>query len=132
MIKQVFNVENYWKVVVYYSVDYHFFGVIAEDLLDIGFSLRSIDSLYDIMHSGKAKAVTCSSPHNHISIVLFNHHETKGDYINSIVHEAEHIKQSMLKAYNVSDSGEPPAYTIGYLVGRMWEVVGKKLLGCNC
>ncbi len=35
------------------------------------------------------------------------------DYINSIVHEAEHIKQAMLKAYRVEDKGEPPAYTIG-------------------
>lgn len=27
----------------------------------------------------------------------------------------------MLDAYSVEDSGEPPAYTIGYLVGRMYE-----------
>ena len=43
------------------------------------------------------------------------------DYIDSVVHEAEHVKQAMLKAYHVEDIGEPPAYTIGYLVGRMWE-----------
>lgn len=132
MIKQIFNVENYWKVVVYYSVDYHFFDAIAEDLLDIGFSLESIDALYNTMSSRDAKAVTCSSLHHRTSILLFNQHNTKTDYINSIVHEAEHVKQSMLKAYRVEDKGEPPAYTIGYIVGRMWEVVGKKLLRCSC
>ena len=75
-----------------------------------------------MMYSGKAKAVTFSSPMKHISIVLFNIHKNKSDYINSIVHEAEHIKQAMLKAYQVEDRGEAPDYTIGYLVSRMWEV----------
>ena len=43
------------------------------------------------------------------------------DYINSIVHEAEHVKQAMLRTYMIEDKGEPPAYTIGYLVERMCE-----------
>jgi hypothetical protein len=28
----------------------------------------------------------------------------------------------MLRAYDVEDRGEAPAYTIGYLVKKMWEV----------
>lgn len=49
----------------------------------------------------------------------------KADYINSLVHEAEHVKQTMLKEYDVEDEGENPAYTIGYLVKRMWEVYSR-------
>lgn len=131
MIKQAFSVESYWKVIVFYNLDYDLFYIVEDELLNIGFSLENIDALYDMMSSGKAKAVTCSSPYYHTSIVLFNYHDSKTDYINSIVHEAEHVKQAMLNAYQVEDAGEPPAYTIGYLIGRMWEV-GKKLLGCNC
>ena len=71
------------------------------------------------MSTHKAKAVTVSNIHKHISIVLFNKHDDTLDYVNSIVHEAEHIKQAMLKAYNVKDYGEPPAYTIGYLAMKM-------------
>ena len=130
MIKQVFNVEGYWKVVVYYSMDYHFFDIVAEELHDIGLSWENIDDLYSTMSSGKAKAVTCSSLHHHISILLFNSHKTKADYIDSIVHEAEHVKQAMLYAYAVEDSGEPPAYTIGYLISRMYEVF--QHLICDC
>ena len=54
--------------------------------------------------------------------VSFYKHSDKYDYINSIVHEAEHIKQHMLKAYNVDDFGEAPAYTIGYLVMMMLKL----------
>lgn len=75
-----------------------------------------------MLSSDKAKAVTISNISYHESIVLFNIHNSRYDYINSLVHEAEHIKQAMLHAYNVEDSGEAPAYTIGYLVMRMFEV----------
>lgn len=131
MVKQIFRVKHYWKVVVYYNLDYHLFDIIAEDLRDIGFSDSSIDALYNMMSSGQAKAVTCNNSSLHISILLFNSHESKADYINSIVHEAEHIKQAMLKEYRIEDKGEPPAYTIGYLIGKMWDVAGKKLLNCK-
>ena len=51
----------------------------------------------------------------------------KYDYVSSIVHEAEHVKQSILKAYNVPDEDEAPAYTIGFLVMKMMEFYMKFL-----
>ena len=122
MIKQVFQVKSYWKVIVYWNVDYNFFGIIAKEMEEMGINRKTIDAIYGKMSSGKGKAVTISSIEEHKSIVLFNPHNDIKDYLNSMVHEAEHIKQAMLKAYHVEDIGEPPAYTIGYLVGRMWEV----------
>ena len=88
----------------------------------MGISDEQIEELYDTMLSGEAKAVTCSSIRRHVSIVLFNRHDSKTDFINSVIHEAEHVKQAMLKAYYVDDEGELPAYTIGYLVSMMWRV----------
>ena len=122
MIRQLFTVENYWKVIVYWNVDYNFFGIIAKEMEEMGINRKTIDAIYGKMSSGKGKAVTISSIEEHKSIVLFNPHNDIKDYLNSMVHEAEHIKQAMLKAYHVEDIGESPAYTIGYLVGRMWEV----------
>lgn len=123
MIKQMFEVDGYWEVTIYWNVDYDLFYYIANDLKAIGFSRAAIEEVRKTMESGEAKAVTCS--HNHASIVLFNKHDSVSDYISSIVHEAEHIKQSMLKAYKVEDRGEAPAYTIGYLVKKMWEVFSR-------
>lgn len=75
-----------------------------------------------------AKAFTFSNLALDISIVGFNVHENKYDYIDSIVHESEHIKQAMLYAYDIEDSGEPPAYTIGYLVSKMLKLNNKLCL----
>ena len=122
MIKQSIDVEHYWKVIVYYNIDYNFFHSIESSLINAQAPDKTIDSIYTNMTIGNAKAFTFNNTILHRSVVGFNNHSSKYDYINSIVHEAEHIKQGMLKAYNVDDSGEPPAYTIGYLVMKMYEI----------
>lgn len=121
MIRQQFSVNGYWTVIIFYDLDYDFFDEIWKSLRRAGASERIIRLIYRTMGSGKAKAVTYNSIEKHMSIVLFNRHRNQTDYINSIVHEAEHIKQAMLEAYKVEDAGELPAYTIGYLVGKMFN-----------
>lgn len=119
MIKTVLNIDNYWKVIVYYDVDYDFFNVIYNTFRKYRVSNNAIREVFYIMYNNKAKAVTVSIPDYNVSIVLFNKHKSYYDYINSIIHEAEHIKQSMLYFYQIDDSGEPPAYTVGYIASRM-------------
>lgn len=123
MIKRVIDVDNYWKVIVYYNVDYNLFNFIAKDLYKIGTSKYQIEEIYNRMYNKRAKAVTISSIYDKTSVVLFNHHRNYDDYRNSIVHEAEHIKQSMLYYYNIEDKGEAPAYTVGYLAMKMLKMI---------
>lgn len=40
----------------------------------------------------------------------------------AMVVSAVTMVQAMLDVYDVNDEGEPPAYTVGYLVMRMWGV----------
>lgn len=113
MIKRVIDIQGYWVVVVYYNVDYSHFQFVEEDLINAG--CMNID--YNrFKHS---KAYTFSNISKHISIMCINQTSTCSDFINSVVHEAEHVKQAMLQAYNVEDKGELPAYTIGYLVQQI-------------
>lgn len=125
MIKQYINIDNYWKVVVYYNINYNLFDYIVKDLNKLNTNTKTIINIYKNMSTGKAKAVTISNIKHKRSVVLFNTHKSFSDYINSIIHEAEHIKQAMLKAYNVDDKGEAPAYTIGFIVMKM---LTKKIL----
>ena len=121
MIRQQFYVEHYWKVIIYYNWNDDFFTMTAKELSAIGFPVRAIREIFYEMRYN-VKAVTCSNGWYHTSIILFNSHTSPQDYLDSIVHEAEHVKQAMLRAYRVEDRGEPPAYTIGYLVSRMYPV----------
>lgn len=122
MIKQVINVNNKWKVIVYYNIDYNLFPYINQELYKAGVTTKEIERIYNKMYSRKAKAFTISNLKSKTSIVGFNIHETKSDYINSIAHEAEHVKQDMLEYYGIEDANEPPAYTIGFLIMKMLQV----------
>lgn len=130
MIKQIFEVEHYWEVIVYYDVNFDLFKDVILEMRRMGATADSIYEVYDMLAGDKAKAATYSNLEKHVSLVLFNSHESQEDYLNSIVHEAEHVKQAMLQSYQVEDKGEPPAYTIGYLVGQMYQVF--KDIVCNC
>ena len=122
MTKQQIKVDTYWEVIVYYDVDDSLFHYIQEDLENLNTVNKTIDNIRNIIASRKVKAVTLNNEKQHKSIILFSRHRTKRNYINSIVHEADYVKQSMLKAYSVNNKGENSAYTIGYLVSKMWEV----------
>ena len=119
MIKRTFNINNYWRVIVYFNIDYNSFSFIAKDIIKIGGNAKMIKRLFNNMYNKRAKAFTFSSPVKKCSIVGFNTHNDIYDYLNSISHEAEHIKQAMLDAYNIKDIGEAPAYTVGYLIQIM-------------
>jgi hypothetical protein len=113
---------NLRKVIIFYDVDYSYSEVIAKELLKNGFDAEYLEELWYTMQEGGGKAVTFSNLDKHISIVLFNKHDSLMDYLNSIVHEAEHIKQAMLEVYNVEDEGEAPAYTVGYIAMKILKV----------
>ena len=121
MIRQLINVNDYWKIIVYYNIDYNLLNYITYDLYSIEINNKIINRIYKMLYKRYAKAVTISNGYYKTSIVIFNKHKTKADYINSIVHEAEHVKQAMLKEYNIDDYGEAPAYTIGFIVMKMLE-----------
>lgn len=123
MIRQTINVDNKWRVIVYYNIDYDFFDIVKKEMLAYSTPVEKIDDTLRLLHTHRVKAFTSSNLKRKVSVVGFGKHKDKYDLINSIAHEAEHIKQDMLRAYKVKDEGEPPAYTIGYLVVKMLRVM---------
>lgn len=121
MIKRIINIANYWEVIVYYNIDYNFFDYIAKDLKSYSTPVENIRRIYNNMRT-TAKAFTCSNSYYKVSIVGFNSHSDKYDYINSIIHEAEHVKQAMLNYYNIKDEGENAAYAVAYIATKMLQI----------
>lgn len=118
MIRKLIHIDKYWKVIVYYDIDYNFFDIIEKDLTAIG---SPVEDIVRIKHTLRYDgfAFTTSNNNKHITITGFNKDKDIYNYFNSIVHEAEHIKQHILKEYNIEDKGEYPAYLIGYIFMKM-------------
>ena len=122
MIRQVIDIDGKWTVIVYYILNYNRFKYVADDLQRMGCEKTEVQSLYNNMVYGMVMGFTYSSPRDKVSIVGIGRHNDKAEYISTIVHEAEHVKNAIFDYYSLDSIGEPPAYTIGYIVKRMYGV----------
>ena len=94
----------------------------------MGVTAASIKEVFAMLYHRKAKAVTYSNIEKHISIVLFNTHTSRKDYINSIVHEAEHVKNLIWEYIGYrpqSDNDEVDAYLLTYIYNKIIDVFYK-------
>ena len=71
MIRQVINVDNHWRVIVYYNIDYALFDYIRKELVNLSSPVEKINDLYGTLSSFEAKAVTCNFLDYRTSVVLF-------------------------------------------------------------
>ena len=121
MIKQIINVDDKWTIVVYYIFDNKYYKDLIHDLQKIVCPQMEVQAICGNMVSGMAMGFTYSNYAIKLSVVGIGKHSNKSEYISTIVHEAEHVKDAMLSYYSVSNEGEPPANTIGYIVKRMYK-----------
>lgn len=53
------------------------------------------------------------------SVVVIGKSTSRGQFLNTIVHEAKHVQSHICRYYGVPENGEDAAYLIGYIVQRM-------------
>lgn len=114
---------GFWTIYVYYNITPDKFPIFR--LRALGAPSKEISEIQNKITHNKAKAFTYNSEKYRSSVIGFNKHSTFPDYINSIVHEAEHVKEAILNYYNVENSGETAAETLGYIVSEMYYTYKK-------
>lgn len=124
MIKDVLNVNNKWRVIIYFNIDYDSLFSLYKDVKKYKISNKIIKEIVYKIYTKQIKAVTITNMNEKYSIVCFVKHNNFYDMYNSIIHESEHIKQSILEYYNIEDKDENPAYTIAYIAT---EIIKKYL-----
>lgn len=120
MIKYVIDVAGYWSVVLFVDVDYDKYDIIESALTDILAPISVIDEIYDKISYKYNAGVTFTNPDFRTSIVCINKTTSREELINTISHEAYHVKSDICDYYNVQPDSEQAAYLIGYLVGKMY------------
>ena len=120
MIKSTIDVAGYWSVVLFVDVDYDKYDIIESALTDILAPISVIDEIYDKISYEYNTGVTFSNPDYRTSVVCINKATSREELINTISHEADHVKSDICDYYNVPLDSEQAAYLIGYLVGKMY------------
>ena len=121
MIAQSFNISQYdWNIKVYYDVE----------KCDINFCVKQLKKLTTDKHifeecdktlntNKRDRAYTYSSYVAKSSIVFIGIPSSTGELINTITHEANHIKSHIATYYDLNEKGEKVSYLIGEIVKEM-------------
>ena len=120
MIKSTIDVAGYWSVVLFVDVDYDKYDIIESALTDILAPISVIDEIYDKISYEYNAGVTFTNSDFRSSVVCINKATSREELINTISHEADHVKSDICDYYNVQPDSEQAAYLIGYLVGKMY------------
>ena len=120
MIKSTIDVAGYWSVVLFVDVDYDKYDIIESALTDILAPISVIDDIYNKISYKFDSGVTFNNPDFRTSVVCINKATSREELINTISHEADHVKSDICDYYNVQPDSEQAAYLIGYLVGKMY------------
>lgn len=127
MIKQSFIIDKYdWQVVVLYEVD-------NSDTSDVISILKLFDAnaniirvaCNNIINNKYNNGFTYSDLNKHKTLIVVGKASSKGELINTIVHEANHLQSHIATEFNLDEKGEEVCYLIGGVVKTMFKVFSK-------
>lgn len=123
MIIQRFKIPKYnWKVVVLHNITIDDEKVVIDTLKEI------CDNSEDIE---KAKSnIRANNPNNGFiysnfdtkqSLIVINYASDTSEYVDTIIHEANHLQSHIATVYNLNEKGEEVCYLIAYIVKTIYK-----------
>ena len=127
MIGQSFYIDKYdWQVMVLYEVSYNNKDYVISLLETICSDNNLIDKAIANLNLRKRNTgFTYSDLDKHCSIIVIGKTTSNREIVNTIVHEANHLKSHIATAYDIDEKGEEVCYLIGGIVRTMFRVFSK-------
>lgn len=121
MIKQEFTLDNKWLVRVMYSMHNDDTTEVMKALHELKCPRTKAIKAYSIISSGMNKGFTYTNHLLNTTLIYIGVSSNKGEFINTIVHEAKHAQSNICQHFKVREDGEEAAELIAYIVQKMWE-----------
>lgn len=127
MIGQSFYIDKYdWQVVVLYEVSYNNKDYVIDTLKQICEDDKLIEKAkYNLNLRSYNTGFTYSDLDKQQSLIVIGKTTSTREMVNTIVHEANHLKSHIATAYNIDEKGEEVCYLIGGIVKVMFRVFSK-------
>lgn len=127
MIGQRFYIDKYdWQVMVLYEVGSNSADIVIDMLENICNDDTILDSAYESLSNGKPNTgFTYSDYDKQRSFMVIGKTTSIRETINTIVHEANHLKSHIATKFDIDEKGEEVCYLIGSIVGSMYNVFRK-------
>ena len=127
MDSQHLSIEGYWDVDVLYDVCPQDLGEVERRLMMLGAPEQYInDAVVNL--SGWDAGYTFTTFGQRTSLVCIGRAETLREFLNTVDHEIDHVQDHVASYYGVTLGTEEAAYLQGYIGGRLFEFIIKKML----
>lgn len=132
MIVQDFHLKRYkWHVRVYYAVHRYWAGDIVRDLRDAGCRGRQLRTAWENLRRGELNTgITYSNFGRRETVMVISLVSTAAEFLNSWMHEMQHLCRHVAAAFGIDPYGEEAAYLAGDVGQRMFPVARRFL--CDC
>lgn len=132
MIVQDFHMKRYkWHVRVYYAVHRYWAEDIVRDLRDAGCSGRQLRTAWENLRRGELNTgITYSNFARRETVMVISLTSTAAEFLNSWMHEMQHLCRHVAAAFGIGPYGEEAAYLAGDVGQRMFPVARRFL--CDC
>lgn len=127
MIGQRFYIDKYdWQVMVLYEVGSSDTNIVIRMLEYICSDNDIINTAYENVSNGKPNTgFTYSDYDKQLSFMVIGKTTSICETLNTIVHEANHLKSHIATVYGIDEKGEEVCYLIGNIVKTMYDVFRK-------
>ena len=127
MTTQHLSIEGYWTVTVVYDVWPSDLQEVARLMRRVGASQKMIDEATDNL-SGWNAGYTLTAFGWQESIVFIGRATSLREFLNTVIHEVDHIQTHVAEYYGVRLGSEQAAYLQGYIGGRLLEYLVTKII----
>lgn len=114
MIRDYLDIDRHWGILAYYDAIPSDFAQLAPILREFGCPESEIDRAYRTVHRTN-KAFVFTALWARMSVMVVGRVTHPAQFLNSLLHEFDHLQDAILKYYHVPHGTEDAAYLQGYL-----------------
>lgn len=114
MLRDYLDIERHWGILAYYDALPSDFAQLAPILREFGCPESEIGRAYSTIHRTN-KAFVFTAPWARMSVMVVGRVTHPSQFLNSLLHEFDHLQDAILQYYQVEHGTEDAAYLQGYL-----------------
>ena len=114
MIRDYLDIDRHWGILAYYDVHPSDFSQLGPILREFGCPEHEIEHAFGTVHKPD-KAFVFSAPWARMSVMVVGRVTHPSQFLNSLLHEMDHLQHTILEYYGVPQGTEEGAYLQGYL-----------------
>lgn len=114
MLRDYLDINRHWGILAYYDALPSDFAQLAPILREFGCPESEIGRAYHTIHRTN-KAFVFTAPWARMSVMVVGRVTHPSQFLNSLLHEFDHLQDAILQYYQVAHGTEDAAYLQGYL-----------------